>query len=484
MNREFFFNIFVLLFLNLVVKSIYIFGIDRVVQNIVPSGDYGVYFTLLSFSFIFQIISDLGVRYFNNRHLAQHRFLLDKYFPGLLMLKGLLALAYLLIIWGLGYITGYSNKYPGMMWGVAIIQLLSSFISFLRSNISGMGLYFSDSIISVVDRFLLIAICGCFLYIPALRTHFSIKVFIGLQVFSLGVTSLIAFMVIRRLLERPNYKFNWPFTLLLLKKSTPYALAVFLMTIYSRIDTVMMEQMLADGIQEADYYASAFRLFEAANIIGYLFSGLLLPMFARQIKQVIAINNLMQISLKMILAGAIPLSIISWFFRSEIMIWLYNSGSLYTGNLFGVLMLGFIAVCGGYIFSALLTANDNLKEMNRVFILGVVVNIVLNFILIPHYKAFGAAIATCVTQYIILLAMITLSMKLVNVRSNPRLMLKIGAVILLIGVSTYWIKEVNFGVWQISFTIASFTSIIFVFLFGLLNLKSFKELIISGRKPE
>ena len=53
MKRKFLTNLGFLLFLNLLVKPFWIFGIDRTVQNMAAPGEYGFYFTILNFTFLF-----------------------------------------------------------------------------------------------------------------------------------------------------------------------------------------------------------------------------------------------------------------------------------------------------------------------------------------------------------------------------------------------------------------------------------------------
>ena len=50
--------------LNLLVKPIAIFGIDAEVQDRVGTEDYGLYFALLNFSFLFNILLDFGINNF------------------------------------------------------------------------------------------------------------------------------------------------------------------------------------------------------------------------------------------------------------------------------------------------------------------------------------------------------------------------------------------------------------------------------------
>ena len=78
MKKKFLTNLALLIFLNLLVKPFFIFGIDRSVQNAVGLENYGFYFTIFNFAFLFNILLDAGLTNFNNRNIAQHAQLLNK----------------------------------------------------------------------------------------------------------------------------------------------------------------------------------------------------------------------------------------------------------------------------------------------------------------------------------------------------------------------------------------------------------------------
>ena len=57
------------------IKPFWIFGIDRTVQNMIGTEQYGLYYALFNFSFLFNIFLDLGITNFNNRNISQNSFL-------------------------------------------------------------------------------------------------------------------------------------------------------------------------------------------------------------------------------------------------------------------------------------------------------------------------------------------------------------------------------------------------------------------------
>ncbi|HKJ42069.1 MAG TPA: oligosaccharide flippase family protein, partial [Sunxiuqinia sp.] len=138
MKRKFVTNLLLLLSLNLLIKPFWIFGIDRTVQNVVGAESYGLYYSLLSFSMILNILLDLGITNYNNRNIAQHGHLLRKYLSNIVGLKFMLAIVYAVICLIVAAIIGYNNVQFHLLFFLIFNQFLISFTLYLRSNISGL----------------------------------------------------------------------------------------------------------------------------------------------------------------------------------------------------------------------------------------------------------------------------------------------------------------------------------------------------------
>ena len=61
MQKKFLTNLGLLVLVTLLVKPFWILFIDREVQNVVGTENYGFYFALLNFSFLFNILLGLGI---------------------------------------------------------------------------------------------------------------------------------------------------------------------------------------------------------------------------------------------------------------------------------------------------------------------------------------------------------------------------------------------------------------------------------------
>src|SRR6478672_9205778 len=79
-SKSFFKGLSWLLVLNLLIKPVWIFFIDRNVQNAVGHEAYGRYFALLNLSFLFLFLSDAGLSNMMNQRLAsEHPVQLRQY---------------------------------------------------------------------------------------------------------------------------------------------------------------------------------------------------------------------------------------------------------------------------------------------------------------------------------------------------------------------------------------------------------------------
>lgn len=476
MQKKFVVNLALLLFLNLLVKPFYILGIDAEVQNQVGSVDYGMYFSIFSFSFLFNILLDFGITNFNTKNIAQNQQLLSKHFSGILSLKFTLIILYFLFSVFLGFVIGYDRTQLMLLVILLINQSLVSLILYFRSNLSGLHLFKSDSIISVLDRVLLIAIMSVLLWGGLTNQTIKIEWFVIAQTVSYALTALIAFAMIRSRSKLMKLKLKGTFSLMILKKSIPFALLVLMMTFYYRIDSVMLERMLVDGKEQTGIYAMGYRFFEASNNIAYLFAVLLLPIFSRMIIKQQKVDQLVALSFRILISGAIFLAFIAWFYAWDILELRYTSHVDEATVPFQLLMICFVAIASNYIFGTLLTANGSLKALNIIAFSGMVLNIVLNYILIPEYLVIGCALASLITQVFTSLAQFAIAARTFSFRFNVKLIAQFIIYIILLFFLMTLVKTSDLSL-LMQFLLSAAAFILLVMFSGIMSPHSFRALL-------
>lgn len=476
MQRKFILNLALLLLLNFLIKPFWIFGIDRTVQNMVPSSDYGIYFALFNFSMLFSILLDLGLTNYNNKNIAQNNHILSKYFSGLLTFKFLLSIIYFVVTFVVGYFVGYNSERFLILLFLSLNQFFISLILFMRSNISGLQLFGIDSFLSVLDKVLMILFCSILLWGNVIAEPFTILHFIYAQTLAYIITAVVVFGIIVFKTKEFSFQLNLPFLLVTLKQTFPYAFLVLTMTFYYRLDAIMLDLMLVDGEHEAAIYAQAYRLLDATSQIGVLFAGLLLPMFALMIAKKQKLDDLLRLSFSLLFIPSTVLALFCLFYAEPIISMLYDNHEQSSSNVLILLMFCFVAIAGTYIYGTLLTSKGSLKQLNTIAVIGLVLNFVLNLILIPKYKAEGSAIASLITQFIVLIAQIFICKLIFNFSINYQYVFKVALFFSVVLASIFGLKGSDVSM-QISFIITLLLSSVLIFLFKIISLKDILHLI-------
>ena len=416
-QKDFIFNIVLLIFLNLLIKPFWILGIDVGVQNSVGAENYGLYFAVLNFTFLFNMLLDMGITNFNNRNIARHQQLLHKHLSGIITLKLLLAVVYMVVVFAVALVIGYRGFQLWLLFWMAINQFLNAFILYLRSNVSALLMFKTDSCLSVLDRMLMILFCSVLLWGGVTSEPFRIEWFVYSQTVAYTIAALTALTIVVAKGKVTRLSWNPTFFLMILKKSLPFAILFLLMSFYNRIDSVMLERLLPEsiGASEAGIYASAFRLLDALVMIAYLFSVILLPLFSKMLKNNENITPIVKSSFSLLFLFSVTAVVLLESFRLPVLDLLYREHVTESAAVFRFLIPGIIPISFTYIFGTMLTANGNMKLLNITAVAGIVVNMAVNLLLIPRLQAVGAAIASLSTQSVVAMLQVTIAFRQLKV---------------------------------------------------------------------
>lgn len=485
MQKKFLKNLTLILFLNLLIKPFWILGIDRQVYNVVGPENYGFFFSIFNFSFLFFIFLDLGITNFNNRNIAQNNQLLDKHLAGIGTIKLLLGLLYGIIIFVIGYLIGYRGEQLKLLFWVGFNQFLLSFLLYLRSNISGLLLFAIDSFLSILDRLLMIFIVGILLWTGIVHHQFKIEWFVYSQTAAYLISVLIALSVVLAHTSKLRFSWNPAFFIMIIKKSLPFALLVLLMSFYNRIDPVFLERLIPgkEGDLQTGIYSAAFRMLDAGQNFAYLFAVLLLPIFSKMIKEKQAIGKLLRLSFSIIISGSLIIAVAAFFYSKELMLLMYvphgiESAADFQGRInesaavFQILMFSFVAISANYIFGTLLTANNNLKWLNIVAFVGMSSNIILNLILIPKIQALGSSYASLTAQSLTALLNIWFAVKIFKFRFDWMLLIRILSTLFFTAATAWLLKSFSGLLWPYTLTITVVVGLVAAFVLKLLDIKN------------
>jgi O-antigen/teichoic acid export membrane protein len=381
-----------LIILNLLVKPVWIFFIDRQVQNIVGHEEYGRYFAVLNLSYVLFFLADAGLSNMLNQRIANGaRLNLQQ----LLRIKYLLLSIYFIVCCFVGWLTQITQW--SMLLHILVIQMLISLFVFQRSIVTANQFFNVDAWFSVLDKFLMTVICGSIIY-TSFFGNINLLLFLQIQIACslLAVITAFVFITNKKLLVVAGKEKMERIIKLIL----PFAIIILLMSVHYRLDGFLLERINYNGALEAGIYASAYRLLDAGNMIGYLAASFLVPFIARhkadkQIIETTAINT--RHGLLFLAIGVVTFTVM---FAPWIQQLLYHSSDHYNST---VMQLCIAAMPGYFlvqVYGSILTATARFNKFIAILIVSVAMNIVLNLVLIPSYGALGCCIAALASQYV------------------------------------------------------------------------------------
>lgn len=415
-ERSFYSNLFFSLGLNLLVKPAAIFLIDAAVQNEVGSA-YGLYFAIFNLSLIFSILFDFGINNLSTKEAAQNLEAAKLQFASIFTFRIALMLFYLIGLFCCNIYLHLSSLEYELILLLGLNQFFIANIAYFRSFFAGLQWFRLDALFSVLDRMMLICSMGYLIYLyPDGFKLVHIESYALMQFGSYALTFIIAGFTIFLKVKPPLVMPKMAIVKSKVKQAFPYALLIVLMTLYTRIDGIILKYLA--GVEEASYYAQAYRLIDALYMFAMVFAGLLFPMFSKMIKvNPQEIKPLVSQASRLLLGSSIAFIVFSYLQGGLLMDLIYAHPAVDSGIILFLLSIAFFGMASNLIYGSLLTANGSLKALNIISFCGLVFNVMMNLLLFPKVLNGGAVVVAAVaalTQILVALAQAIYCKRLFN----------------------------------------------------------------------
>ncbi|HEV8327373.1 MAG TPA: flippase [Nitrospiraceae bacterium] len=179
----------------------------------------------------------------------------------------------------------------------------------------------------------------------------------------------------------------------------PLILSGIAVTIYMRIDQIMIKEML--GQREVGLYSAAVKLSEAWYFVPVIITSSFFPAIvnAKKISQELYHQRLQRLCTLMVwlaIAVALPMT----FLADSVASLLYGHHYREAGSVLAIHIWGAVFVFLGVSSGVFFTVENYLKKSFYRTALGAVSNVLFNLVLIPRYGINGAAMATVLSQFI------------------------------------------------------------------------------------
>lgn len=377
---------------------------------------FGIYSYALAFTAIFAGIAKLGLDSIIVRELINHPEKSRAYLGTGFWLKFIGAF---LVIGLIISILPFTNNDPSTKIFILIIAFGLVFQSFEVVEFLFQSKVLAKNIsISKIIQLSLSSIFKIYLVFSAAELIWFVVVIL----FDALVLALCYFFAYRKQEKSSFYKkFDLGIAGMLLKDSWPLIFAAIVTMIYMRIDQIMIKEMLSE--YKVGIYSAAVRLGEIFYFIPTLISVSLFPAILNgKIHSEEIYKQRIQRLLSFLFWIAITIVLIITFLSDWLVLILFGKEYKEAGQILMIHIWSSIFVFLGVGSSQWFIAENHQRLIFWRTFSGMIVNIVLNFFLIPAYSIKGAAFATLVSQF-----MASYFFDLFNSTSRPMFIMKTKA---------------------------------------------------------
>ena len=233
--------------------------------------------------------------------------------------------------------------------------------------------------------------------------------FVGLAAVSIAVNvitlAILAALAFRRFDLAGPWRLDWDLQRRMVRLGYPLMLIHLLQTVFISIDVVLLRLMLTNGEEVAGWYSSAYKWFNALQIVPSFFTLALFPIISREIKHSLdAARRMYQMSLKLMLLLALPVAAVTSLMAYPLVDLLAGDqflphGAIALQIVIWSIPIGWLNSVTNYVLIAL-----GLERMQpRAFALAVGFNIVANLLFIPAFTYVTAAVTTILSEVMLLI---------------------------------------------------------------------------------
>ncbi len=208
--------------------------------------------------------------------------------------------------------------------------------------------------------------------------------------------SLLMFFCYIKILGMPDFQFRPDVWKYLGREAATFASIAMFSTIHLHIDQIMLSKL--KNLESVGIYSAADRLLDFCRALTVAFAAALFPILAKQyVSGIEELRRLTVRSLRYLLLGTIPIAIGTSILANNIISLVYGHKFFSAVPVLTVHIFSLIPFSMVYFLASVLIVTDNQRVDLGINILGAIINIILNFVLIPHFAEMGAVIAVLIT---------------------------------------------------------------------------------------
>lgn len=394
---------------------------------------FGKYSFILSLVGIFLVISEFGIKSVAIRDVARDTSSVDQYLRNIISLKFLFSIASIIIFVLFVTLLDMPRDTTLASYIFAGGLFFQSMSYAFRWVFHALQIMEFEALQRVIERSLLLVLSMLILWRGFGLIALSL-VFLITQI----VIFILSLLFVARKIRTVSIKADLSFFVYIIKTAVFFALCEVLWMIYFRIDIVMLAKIR--GETEVGWYNAAYVIVNFITLISMIMMQAMFPILSSLYeKEKAKLKETAESLFRYLIIIALSLVPIVFVLSDKIINLIYGAGYSHSINALKILIIVILFLFPGNLFAHILASSNRHKQLALVNFLGVVVNVVLNFIFIPKYGYLGAGISTIITEVILCLLLYRVMSRFIKI-SSLRIILSLmpglGAMVLIINFVT------------------------------------------------
>ncbi|MFA6296296.1 MAG: flippase [Patescibacteria group bacterium] len=404
--------------------------------------DYGMLMFGMSFVEICGIGLDLGLSAILIREISKNESKMNSYFNNVLFIKIILILVTSLITGLILYFVNYGHDLNIIIVVLFITAIINSFALILTSVFQAFNKMQYVSIGRIVST--LVILIGAF-FLIRIDVNANAVDFAFLYLASSIVLFLLSLLIyIFYFKAKIRFTFAKKHWLNIIKLALPFGISVIFVTIYYRIDSVMLKFFKGDS--EVGLYNAAYNLIFALNFIQGIVITSIYPIMSKLfVSSREQLMKLFEISIRILAIFAFPIGVGTALLADRLILLIYGEKFIAASSSLRVLIWALVFMFLNVSIANLMNVVNLQKIVAYQIIIAAIFNIVANVFIIPKYGAAGASFTTVLSEILAFILLLCFSHKYNFKISRFTILsvLKIVVCTAIMGVFVYFVLNLN-----------------------------------------
>jgi O-antigen/teichoic acid export membrane protein len=291
-------------------------------------------------------------------------------------------------------VLGYPKNTIYVVYFLSASIILNGFIQSFKSIYQAYEKMEYVSLFNILNTIFLLA--GVLI---AINQQFNVIAFAAIYFVTSFIILTLNIFVIQIKFTKFSFLIEMDFWKTILKEAFPFGLSGIFVVIYFYIDSVMLSLMKSDEV--VGWYNASYKLVFILLFIPAVYFSSIYPVMSNLfIHSKDTLKFIYSTSLKYMLILGVLMGISTIILADQIILLIY--GTEYQPSILALKILIWAVFFSFLAHAPMYILNSTNKQViyTKVVFIGMIVNVIMNFILIPKYSLIGASVATVFTEFL------------------------------------------------------------------------------------